>query len=343
MQAQSKFKGSANCASILDKQSQVHPLMHVVVTGGAGFIGSHSVEALLAAGARVTVFDNFSTGKRENLPQGERLEIISGDVRERAAVERALAGATHVLHLAAQISVRVSIEDPPRSCHDNVLGFVNVLEAARRSGVKRVVYASSAAVYGVPARLPLDEDAAVGPISPYGLEKVINDQYAQLYRALYGQSSLGLRYFNVYGPRQDPTSQYAGVISKFAALIAADRPLTVFGDGGQTRDFVFVKDLARINALALANDYCGICNVGTGVSVTLLELIDALAKCAGKVPAVRFEPPVAGDIRDSAMAPARLKQVFGAAPATRLAEGLQALLQSTAGPAARDPQAQTTG
>ena len=302
--------------------------MHVVVTGGAGFIGSHSVEALLGAGQRVTVFDNFSTGKRANLPDDARLTVISGDVRELAAVERALQGATHVLHLAAQVSVRVSIEDPPRSCQENVLGFVNVLEAARRSGVTRVVYASSAAVYGAPARLPLDEDAPVGPISPYGLEKVINDQYAGLYRALYGQSSLGLRYFNVYGPRQDPTSQYAGVISKFAALIAADRPLTVFGDGGQTRDFVFVKDIAEVNALALAGEYCGVCNVGTGVSMTLLELIDALAACAGRKPQVRFEPPVTGDIRESAMAPARLRQVFGAAPATRLAAGLKALMES---------------
>jgi UDP-glucose 4-epimerase len=316
--------------------------MHVVVTGGAGFIGSHSVEALLAGGNRVTVFDNFSTGKRENLPDSERLAIISGDVREFAAVRRALEGATHVLHLAAQVSVRVSIEDPPRSCHDNVLGFVNVLEAARRGGVQRVVYASSAAVYGVPARLPLDEDAAVGPISPYGLEKVINDQYAQLYRDLYGQSSLGLRYFNVYGPRQDPASQYAGVISKFAALIAQERPLTVFGDGGQTRDFVFVKDLAHVNALALAGDYRGICNVGTGVSVTLLQLIDALAACAGKQPEVRFEPPVAGDIRESAMTPARLLQVFGAAPATRLVEGLQVLLANASQEIPHDPQARVT-
>ena len=305
--------------------------MHVVVTGGAGFIGSHSVEALLAAGGRVTVFDNFSTGKRENLPDDGRLDVISGDVREPAAVQRALQGATHVLHLAAQVSVQISVDDPPRSCHDNVLGFVNVLEAARRGGVKRVVYASSAAVYGVPARLPLDEDAAVGPISPYGLEKVINDQYAQLYRDLYGQSSMGLRYFNVYGPRQDPASQYAGVISKFAALITEDRPLTVFGDGGQTRDFVFVRDIARVNAQALAIDYCGVCNVGTGVSVTLLELIDALAACAGRKPAVRFALPVAGDIRESAMAPARLRQVFGAVPAIRLAEGLKDLMRSSSG------------
>jgi UDP-glucose 4-epimerase len=300
--------------------------MHVIVTGGAGFIGSHSVDALLATGARVTVFDNFSTGKRANLPTDKRLNVVEGDVCDFEAVRGALQGPTHVLHLAAQVSVRVSVDDPPRSCRDNVLGFVNVLEAARRGGVKRVVYASSAAVYGVPARLPLDEDAPVAPISPYGLEKVIDDQYARLYRELYGQSSLGLRYFNVYGPRQDPASQYAGVISKFASLISVSRPLTVFGDGAQTRDFVFVKDVAHINAQALAGDYCGVCNVGTGESVTLLELIDAVAACSGKKPDIRFEPPVAGDIRESSMTPARVKLVFGTAPATRLAEGLKALL-----------------
>ena len=166
----------------------------------------------------------------------------------------------------------------------------------------------------------------VGPTSPYGLEKIIDDQYAQLYRELYGQSSMGLRYFNVYGPRQDPTSQYAGVISKFSAQIGEDKPLTVFGDGGQTRDFVFVRDVAGINVLALASDYCGVCNIGTGTSVTLLELIDALAACAGKKPQVRFDPPVAGDIRESAMTPARLEQVFGEIPATRLADGLKTLV-----------------
>ena len=304
--------------------------MKVVVTGGAGFIGSHSVEALLAGGAHVTVFDNFSTGRRDNLPSDARLSVVQGDIRDPAALARVFKGATHVLHLAAQVSVRVSVDDPPASCQHNVLGFVNVLDAARREGVQRVVYASSAAVYGVPRQLPVDEDAALAPISPYGLEKVINDRYAQLFRELYGQRSMGLRYFNVYGPRQDPSSQYAGVISKFAALLARDEPLTVFGDGGQTRDFVFVRDVARVNALALASDYCGVCNVGTGVSVTLLELIEALGACSGKRPQVRFDPPLAGDIRESAMAPSRLREVLGEVPATRLADGLAALLSDGA-------------
>ena len=296
--------------------------MNVLVTGGAGFIGSHSAEALLEHGARVTVLDNFSTGKRDNLPAHERLSVVEGDIRDRAALDRALAGVTHVLHLAAQISVRSSVEDPVNSCSHNVMGFVNVLDAARSRGVRRVVFASSAAVYGVPARLPLDEESPLAPISPYGLEKQIDEQYGTLFGELYGLSTFALRYFNVYGPRQDPASQYAGVISKFAALIGRREPLTVFGDGGQSRDFVYVKDVARCNVAALGGDYSGVCNVGTGRHVTLLELIDALAARTGVTPEVNFAAPVSGDIRHSAMVPERLRSLLGYVPQTTLAAGL---------------------
>lgn len=301
--------------------------MRVLVTGGAGFIGSHSVEALLATGAEVVVFDNFSAGKRTNLPgNAPRLSILEGDIRERPAVARAVAGATHVLHLAAQVSVQSSVEDPPNSCAQNVLGFVNVLEAARRAGVKRVAYASSAAVYGAPRELPLTEASPTGPISPYGLEKLVDEQYAALFGRLYGLATLGLRYFNVYGPRQDPRSQYAGVISKFAAAIAAGGALTIFGDGGQTRDFVFVGDIARANVAALAGTATGIANVGTGSSVTLLELVDALERVAGRRAERRFAAPVAGDIRESAMTPARMIEIVGNLSPTPLDAGLKALL-----------------
>src|SRR5690242_10747227 len=220
--------------------------MRVVVTGGAGFIGSHTVEALLATGTEVVVFDNFSTGTMQNLPRAEPgIAIVEGDIRSQEDCARAMAGATHVLHLAAQVSVVASVERPGDSCALNVLGFVNVLDAARRANVCRVVYASSAAVYGVPAVLPLSEDAALAPISPYGLEKCVDEQYAQLFSRLYGIQTLGLRYFNVYGPRQDPRSPYAGVIAKFCAAVNSRAALSVFGDGLQTRDFVFVKDIAR--------------------------------------------------------------------------------------------------
>jgi UDP-glucose 4-epimerase len=307
--------------------------MHVLVTGGAGFIGSHTVEALLAAGARVCVLDNLSAGKSSNLPQHERLQLVRGDVRDPVAVRAAMRGVTHVLHLAAQVSVRASLEDPPESASHNVAGFLNVVEAVRLRRDVRLVYASSAAVYGVPAQLPLTEDAPCRPTSPYGLEKWIDDQYGALYRSLYGTPVLGLRYFNVYGPRQDASSPYAGVISRFVQRLRASEPLTVFGDGGQTRDFVYVADVARANVAALAADHCGIVNVGTGVSVSLLQLIDTLSRCAQTIPQVRFDAAVHGDIRDSAMRPDRMRAVLGFVPATALADGLSALLSTLPAPA----------
>ena len=302
-------------------------VMHVLVTGGAGFIGSHSTDALLASGARVRILDNFSNGRRGNLPSGNaRLEIVEGDIRDTATVASTLAGCTHVLHLAAQVSVQASVADPVNSCHNNVIGFLNVLDAARKTGVLRLVYASSAAVYGTPASLPLDEASPTAPISPYGLEKHIDDQYAGLYAALYGFSSMGMRYFNVYGPRQDPRSPYAGVISKFTDALAAAKPVRIFGDGGQTRDFVFVKDIARMNMLALSSTARGVCNIGSGTSVTLLQMVDALATAAGRTIARQFEAAATGDIRDSAMSPERLVTLFGEKPSTPLTEGLKQLL-----------------
>lgn len=302
--------------------------MHVLITGGAGFIGSHSAEALLASGARVTVLDDFSSGKRANLPATPGLTVICGDIRDSSAVDKALASISHVLHLAAQVSVPASVADPLGSSRQNIQGFLNVLDGARRAKVARFVYASSAAVYGVPVRLPLDEASPVAPLSPYGLEKSINDQYAALYRELYGLSTLGLRYFNVYGPRQDPASPYAGVISRFADAMANGEPLRVFGDGGQTRDFIFVGDVARLNLRALASPATGVCNVATGHSVTLLELIDALAKCAACTPQIRHEPTASGDIRHSAASPRRMLELFGHLNMTPLTEGLRQLLAS---------------
>ncbi len=235
--------------------------MHVLVTGGAGFIGSHSVEALLDAGAEVTVLDNFSAGRRANLPEHGKLRIVEGDIRDAPSVQRAMTGVDHILHLAAQVSVRASVEAPALSASHNVAGFLNIADAARRPGVLRLVYASSAAVYGAPRVLPLDEGSACEPLSPYGLEKLVNDQYAALFGRLYGTSMLGLRYFNVYGPRQDPASPYAGVISRFASRLASNEPLSVFGDGQQTRDFIFVKDVARANVAALRSKCNGVLNV----------------------------------------------------------------------------------
>lgn len=299
--------------------------MHVLVTGGAGFIGSHSVDRLLESGARVRVLDNFSSGHRENLNAHPALEIVAGDIRDRAAVDAALDGISHVLHLAAQVSVVASVEEPVDSAATNVGGFLNVLDGARRHSVTRVVYASSAAVYGVPATLPLDETSHTAPISPYGLEKSINDQYGRLYRELYGMSTLGLRYFNVFGPRQDPSSPYSGVISIFARRLGQGQGITVFGDGLQTRDFIYVGDVARANVAALQSGAAGVCNVATGRTVTLLQLVETLAAVAGVAPQVSHGESRVGDIRDSAADNARLRTELGVDAFTSLHDGLARL------------------
>ena len=307
-------------------------MKQVLITGGAGFIGSHTADVLLSQGFAVRVLDNLSSGKRANLNASAladgRLSFINGDVRDAAVVDAAVTGVDAVLHLAAQVSVPRSVADPVESSTHNIAGFLNVLDAVRRHKTPRMVYASSAAVYGVPEALPLTEANTAKPLSPYGLEKLINDQYAALYRELYGVSSVGMRYFNVYGPRQDPKSPYAGVISKFADGLEGARPLRVFGDGSQTRDFIYVGDVARANALALQSGVTDVLNVGTGTSVTLLDLIDAMKEAFGKPAEVRHEPPATGDIAHSATNPARLKQTLGWQPATTFVQGLRALAES---------------
>ena len=307
-------------------------MKQVLITGGAGFIGSHTADTLLAQGFAVRVLDNFSNGTHANLNPSAladgRLSFIGGDVRDSATVDAAVKGMDAVMHLAAQVSVPRSVADPVESSTHNIAGFLNVLDAVRRHKIPRMVYASSAAVYGVPEALPLSEASTAKPLSPYGLEKLINDQYAALYLGLYGVSSVGMRYFNVYGPRQDPKSPYAGVISKFADGLEGANPLRVFGDGSQTRDFIYVGDVARANALALQGDVTGVLNVGTGTSVTLLELIDAMKEAFGKPAQVRHEPPATGDIAHSATNPARLQQTLGWQPATPFVQGLRALAES---------------
>ncbi|GJL66425.1 MAG: dTDP-glucose 4,6-dehydratase [Nitrospirales bacterium] len=305
--------------------------MYVLVTGGAGFIGSHTVETLLKCGARVRVLDNFSTGKRQNLPSHANLEVCTGDIREVNDIQHAAADITHILHLAAQVSVQDSLVNPTRSCSINIQGFVNVLEAARIQQVDRMVYASSAAVYGYPQQLPLLEDDAVHPISPYGLEKSVNDQYAELFHSLFGCSLLGVRYFNVYGPRQDPKSPYAGVISKFVHCIEQQQALTVFGDGSQTRDFVFVKDVAQANVAALRSTATGVCHVATGTSRSVLDMIQALSNCVGHELQAIHQDAQTGDIPHSAAHIKKLTQALGVQCSTRFEDGLRLLLNDVLG------------
>ncbi len=299
--------------------------MHVLITGGAGFIGSHTAGCLLQQGHRVTVLDNLSSGKQENLPASPELRLVVGDINDPAAVADAIEGCDRVMHLAAQVSVAASVEAPVPSCRDNILGFVNILDHARRNGITRMVYASSAAVYGQPAELPLNESSATAPSSPYGLEKLVNDQYAALATELYGMRMLGMRYFNVYGPKQDPSSPYSGVISLFVDRLRRGEILNVYGDGGQTRDFVYVGDVARINAAALEDDTQGVMNVGTGDSCTLLELIEVLGEIAEIKPTINHGPARQGDIRHSATAVERLRKTLAPFPFTPLREGLDEL------------------
>ena len=303
----------------------------VLITGGAGFIGSHTVERLLELDIRVRVLDNLSTGKRSNLDLDHpRLELMEGDVRDRALVKGVMAGVSHVVHLAAQVFTTASVEDPPASASHNIMGFVNVLHTAKEAGVKRFVYASSVAVYGNPAEIPSTEDSPLAPLSPYGLEKRTNEDYAALYGGLFGFASIGLRLSNVYGPRQDPSSPYSGVISQFVRKLWERQPLTLYGSGEQTRDFVYLGDVANTIVTALASDYHGICNVGRGEPISLLQLIDALAEIAGHRPEVLRLPRRAGDILHSVVDPSRLRKTLGVVPAISFKEGLRLLWNATA-------------
>ena len=246
-----------------------------LVTGGAGFIGSHIVDRLLADGYRVRVIDNFSTGKRENLPESEDLDIMTGDVGSFDDVHKAMKDVELVFHEAAIASVPKTINDPLGSHQTNYVGTLNVLEAARQQGTKRVVFASSAAVYGDLPDLPKREDMPLKPLSPYAVDKLASEYACQMYTHLHGLETVCLRYFNVYGPRQDPGSPYSGVISIFGdRLKRGERPV-IYGDGEQTRDFVFVSDVvaANIKAAVVGNAAGKIMNIATGRVATLNDLL----------------------------------------------------------------------
>lgn len=299
----------------------------VLVTGGAGFIGSHTVDLLLEQNYSVRVLDNFSNGSRNNLPDDHKgLEIVEGDITNSSDVKTAMQGVDQCIHLAAQVSVVNSVEDASFSAQQNILGFVNIIEAMRRQNVSRLVYASSAAAYGNPVELPLKETSLLQPESPYGLEKKVNEQYAQLYLTLHKLSACGLRYFNVYGPRQDPKSPYAGVIALFVERIKNKQPLTIFGDGLQTRDFIFVHDVAQTNLAALNSSFNGACNVATGNTVTLLQLIEVLEELCGWQVDKKFDPPREGDIIHSSAVVKQLNEELRFIASINLHKGLQTLL-----------------
>jgi UDP-glucose 4-epimerase len=304
-----------------------------LVTGGAGFIGSHIVEHLLQGSHQARVLDNFTTGKRHNLAfaaGNPNLEIVEGDVRDADAVASAMSGVDGVFHEAALVSVPQSVEQPALSFDINVRGTFTVFEAARQGGVRRVVYASSSAVYGDNEHLPLSENAVPIPLSPYGLDKLYTEHLGALYQSLYGQQMLALRYFNVFGPRQDPGSPYSGVISIFVDRLKAGKAVTIFGDGEQTRDFVYVGDVVQANLKAMFAPYSGfrVFNAGCGRQTSLNQLLSQLKELTGSSVTPTSAEARVGDVRHSLSDIASIQKDLAYAPAFSLAEGLRLLLES---------------
>ena len=308
----------------------------VLLSGGAGFVGSHVAEAYLAAGDEVTVLDDLSTGRRENLPRGVR--FVHADIRSAEARDLLAQGRFELLnHHAAQMDVRRSVADPLFDLDVNLRGLLNLLEGARAGGVRRVVFASSGGVvYGDATAPPCREGAAKLPISPYGVAKLASEHYLMAYSRLYGLDVASLRYSNVYGPRQNAEGE-AGVVAIFSRKMLAGEPLTIFGDGEQTRDMVYVKDVAAANLAASDRPLpppegldTRAWNIGTGVETSVKRLAELLAAASGRRPAIRYAPERPGELRRSALAVEKAGRELGWAPRTGLADGLGVTLRSLA-------------
>ena len=298
-----------------------------LVTGGAGFIGSHVVEALVARGETVRVVDDLSTGKRENLAGVglETVELIEDDLATPGVANRAVAGVAHVVHIAAIPSVPRSVEDPVKTHRANVDGTLLLLRAARDADVKRVVFASSSSIYGDAPTLPKHEEMPPNPLSPYALQKLIGEHYLRLFHRLYGLDTVALRFFNVFGPRQDPSSMYSGVISIFTAALSEGRVPTIHGDGEQTRDFTYVSDVANgVLAACTAPDVGGqVLNLARGGRTSLNRLFEILRDLIGSEIAPRYGPPREGDVRDSQADITRARKLLGTDSRVSLEEGLR--------------------
>jgi UDP-glucose 4-epimerase len=306
-------------------------MQRIVVTGGAGFIGSHTVDLLLANDYQVTVLDNLVSGDLAYLDLSHpNLTFVNGDILDYPQVYSLIKEADVVLHLAALPSVPKSIENPIQSLHVNLQGFLHILQAVRElPGSIRLVYASSAAVYGDSAELPCNDENILSAkaLSPYALEKSNNERYADMYATLFGTQSLGLRYFNVYGSRQDPNSPYSGVISKFLELYQDDKPIPIFGTGEQSRDFIHVSDIAKANLAAISSDHCGVMNIATGVPETLNNLIKYIEKLGRRLAKRRFLPARSGDVRQSYAKIDKAKSELGFQCSIKLEQGIHSLLE----------------
>jgi nucleoside-diphosphate-sugar epimerase len=304
-----------------------------LVTGGAGFIGSHLVEELLRRGDRVRVADNFSTGKKDNLEAAleaagpaatASFELVSGDLADSAIAAAAVQGMDYVLHQAAIPSVPRSVEDPVASHRANVDASLNVLVAARDAGVRRVVFAGSSSAYGDTPTLPKSEAMPTNPLSPYALQKLVSEQYMQLFTRLYGLDTVTIRYFNVFGPRQDPGSPYSGVISLFLRALVDGRAPTIHGDGGQTRDFTYVANVVDgVLRAVQASDVAGqVINVATGERISLNQLFAVLKRLTGRTLAPQYGPARSGDVRDSQADISKAERLLGYRTLVSFEEGL---------------------
>lgn len=306
-------------------------MAEILVTGGAGFIGSHLVDALLARGHGVRVLDNLSMGKLTNLElDNPRLRFIQGDVADADVVSTAIAGCNAVAHLAAVASVQASVDDPVATHQSNFVGTLNVCEAMRAHGVKRVLFASSAAVYGNNGEgQAIDEDTAKAPLTPYAADKLASEHYLDFYRRQHGLEPAIFRFFNIFGPRQDPSSPYSGVISIFTQRAQQGLPIKVFGDGEQTRDFFYIGDLLALltQALQMPQVAQGAVNVGWGQAISLNQLLAEIGELCGGLPPVEYLAPRQGDIRHSRADNRRLTACYRLPAATSISDGLCELLK----------------
>jgi nucleoside-diphosphate-sugar epimerase len=300
--------------------------MRYVVTGGAGFIGSNTVEELVRRGHSVVVLDDFSAGKEENLAEfRNKITVIKGSIIDIEVVRKAMHEAEYVLHLAARTSVPRSVKDPIDTNRINIDGTLNVFVAARDAKVKRVVFAASSSAYGETPTLPKTEAMKPDPISPYGVTKFVGELYAQVFGRCYGLENVSLRYFNIFGPRQDPSSPYSGVLAKFCTAFLEDGQPVIFGDGEQTRDFTYVENAVVANLLACeAPNVSGkIFNIGMGARSSLNQTVELLRKISDKPLEVKYEPPRDGDIRDSVADIGEARKFLGYDPQVGFEEGLR--------------------
>ena len=299
--------------------------MEYLVTGGAGFIGSHITEELIKRGDEVIVLDNMYSGRPENIAVNPKAVFVDGSILDTEILDTICTkyNIEGIFHLAAVASVQKSIENPAQVHEVNVTGTLNVLEAARKHGVRKVVFSASAAAYGDNPVFPKREDMLPEPLSPYAVSKIASEMYCKTYAELYDMQTVSLRYFNVFGPRQDPNGEYAAVIPKFTEKICAGESPTVFGDGEQTRDFVYVKDVARANILAMDSDISGLFNIGTGIQTSLNNLAKMIMDAAGVSVEMKYEPARDGDVRHSVADISKAQTELGYTPEWGLADGIK--------------------